>query len=928
MNKNKYSTSVFIIASLLAISSYFILFQNKSDDFKIKSKFIDSIFNSLSEKEKISLLIVNENINDTTFFFSKQFKYKKRTFSLEPTYVLTKSIDFKKLLTVDDTIFEKKYFEFISLKNDFNNCNLINFEIGELFNIQQFNDTIFFKKIIQIVHFAYKNLSNNRIITVPYLNFADSTQSKNYEQILNQFNQFIAYTIEDQQQIKQIESQKKQNLIIGTEKVFESYENFIISNADMLITNDSLATKKIIELYRINKNYKTKIDKKISKIIYYKLMLQANEEPKKLFLDFPIDDLNKYFELNLVKKSIVNIKNTKVSIPLSLTEKKQIIIVSKNNNYTEFENTLKHFAASNFQIQKINNINDIEKTLNTNGIRILILDSIELQQDEILTIKKYEKDSSILLINIGYLKNLQILKNFPNLMFSWQSDSLGQHYISEIIIGALPIEGILPLKGFDPIKSKAIKLGYDTPEALGLNSNKLEEIDSIVKWAITNNVFPGCQVLVAKNGQIIFDKSYGYIDYSHSSKVTQNTLYDIASITKVVATTLSVMYLYDKGLISLNDKFGKFFKNKTINYLLGKQARDTLVISKDTINILKNKNWRKEIGLSDTMWVNDTLLVLIDTLRYFLTKSDNIFNVAIKDLLTHTSGIQPALPILRYIRNIDKIAINIYADTNKQQTPLNWLARYYSYRYLKDSATVEVARNFYLYNKYADTLWEQTKALRVSSQKKYVYSDVNMILLKILIDSITKQSFNNFVQNTFYKPLGLQYITYKPLEKFSRNNIAPTENDKYWRQQLVWGTVHDPSAALLGGIAGNAGVFSNAYSLAVICQMLLNGGSYNGKQFISQQTVKFFTQKQNEHNRALGFDMWSEKQIAARLASPRTYGHTGFTGNCIWIDPDNNLVFVFLSNRVHPNVNNQLLNKYKIRQKIHQTIYNSLFYFD
>lgn len=911
----------------MAIISYFIVFKNQSENFKIKSKLIDSIFNNLSEKEKISLLIINENVNDTTFFFSKQFIYKKKLFLLEPTYFITKNIDFNSLLTIDDTIFEKQYFEYISLKNDFYNCNLIIFDFLKELNIKQFNDSIYFNRIIDITQNAYKYLHGNRIIAIPYINFEDNTQKKYYNHVLSKFSNYFAYTIETEQQIEQIINAKKQNLIIAKDNVFESLNNFIISNADMLITNDSLLINKIIELYRINKNYKSKIDKKILKIIYYKLIIQANEKPQKMFFDFPIEQLNKYFESNIVKKSIVNVKKSNSLIPISLREKKQILIVSTKNNFTAFEKTLKLFSISNYQLQIINSIDKIEKTINTGSLKILIFDSIELKQKQLEILKKYEQDSNIIVLNIGYLKNLEYLKNYPNLIFSWQNDSLGQHYLAEMLLGALTIDGKIPLSDFNVSKSKAIRLGLDMPEAVGLNSTKLQEIDSIIKWAIAHNVFPGCQVLVAKNGQIVFDKSYGYIDYSRSSKVTKTTLYDIASITKIVATTLSIMYLYDKGLITLNEKFGKYFKNKTINYLFAKQTKDTIVISKDTINILTNKNWREEIGQSDTVWVNDTLLVLIDTLRYFLTKSDNIFNVKIKDLLTHTSGIQPALPILRYIRNIDKIVINIYTDTNKQHQPLDWLTKFYSYRYLKDSANIEVARNFYLYNKYADTIWEQTKALRVSSIKKYVYSEVNMILLKILVDTITKQNFKNFVQNNFYKPLGLHYITYHPLEKFTINNIAPTENDKYWRQQLVWGTVHDPSAALLGGVAGNAGVFSNAYSLAVICQMLLNGGSYNGKQFFSQHTVNVFTQKQNENNRAMGFDMWSEKQIAAKLASPRTYGHTGFTGNCIWIDPDNNLVFVFLSNRVHPNVKNQLLNKYKIRQKIHQTIYNSVFYF-
>ena len=172
--------------------------------------------------------------------------------------------------------------------------------------------------------------------------------------------------------------------------------------------------------------------------------------------------------------------------------------------------------------------------------------------------------------------------------------------------------------------------------------------------------------------------------------------------------------------------------------------------------------------------------------------------------------------------------------------------------------------------------------------------------------------------------MGCRTIGYLPLRHFKRNKIAPTENDKYWRGQVLQGYVHDPSAALMGGVAGNAGLFTNATDLGIIFQMLLNGGVYGGKRYLSSKTIRTFTDYQPETARGIGFDKGTKKNIIAPSASPNSFGHTGFTGTCIWVDPDNELVFVFLSNRVHPSAKNWQINTLKIRQKVHQTIYDAI----
>ena len=250
--------------------------------------------------------------------------------------------------------------------------------------------------------------------------------------------------------------------------------------------------------------------------------------------------------------------------------------------------------------------------------------------------------------------------------------------------------------------------------------------------------------------------------------------------------------------------------------------------------------------------------------------------------------------------------------------------RIYSNRYIKDSSEVQIAAGMFLNKRYKDTLWIDIKQIRCFSRKIYQYSDINMVLLQQTIDSINNFSIDKFVKNTFYNSLGMQ-TTYMPLEYFSYGKIIPTERDNFWRRQLIHGHVHDPSAALLGGISGNAGLFSSAQDLGILFQMLLNGGTYGGRKYLQESTINVFTRTQTDSYRGLGFDKWSKRQIIARSASPNTYGHTGFTGCCVWVDPDSEIVFIFLSNRVHPSAKNWRLNSYKIRNKVHQAVYDAMF---
>jgi CubicO group peptidase (beta-lactamase class C family) len=280
----------------------------------------------------------------------------------------------------------------------------------------------------------------------------------------------------------------------------------------------------------------------------------------------------------------------------------------------------------------------------------------------------------------------------------------------------------------------------------------------------------------------------------------------------------------------------------------------------------------------------------------------------------------------RYLNALlsDSIKKKKNPEFNAKKELLKIYKRYYSNHYIKDSSEIKIAENMFFRKNYMDTLWKKTKQLRVYSRKIYQYSDINMILLQIAIDSLNRQSIDKYVKNQFYLPMGLKTMCFKPADYFSKSSITPTENEQYWREQTLRGDVHDPSAAMLGRVAGNAGLFSNAYDLAVLAQMWLNGGTYGGRRYISESTVKLFTGFQEESHRGLGFDKPSKQSIIGNGAPKESYGHTGFTGTCVWVDPINEIVFVFLSNRVHPNQKNWMINKLKIRQKIHSVVYEAI----
>lgn len=423
---------------------------------------------------------------------------------------------------------------------------------------------------------------------------------------------------------------------------------------------------------------------------------------------------------------------------------------------------------------------------------------------------------------------------FSSLLCGYQDVAESHIAMSQILFGGEPALGKLPVSIAarwpvnTGIETRTDILSYAFPEQIGFVPKDIEHLDSLIQRGIEAKAYPGCQVLVARKGKVFYDKSFGYFTYDKRQKVSPDDLYDIASLTKIFATTLSYMKLYDRGLYKLDE--------------------------------LASKNIHR-------------------------LQSTNKKNLTYRQLLSHEAGLKATL---QYMKDSVYKGTRLMSSEQSSEYP------------------IKIAESIFLYKGFRKILREEIDKSQLGNNK-YLYSDLGFFYLYEALENMTEGTIEQYVYDHFYDSLGLEKITYHPLEKNSLAHIIPTEIDVQWRKQSLRGFVHDPLAALLGGACGSAGLFSNARDLAVLSQMLLQNGRYGGKRYIDSSTIALFTSStfsSKENRRAGGFDKpaLSSDQASpcARSASQSSYGHSGFTGTFFWVDPQRELVFIFLSNRVCP----------------------------
>lgn len=550
-----------------------------------------------------------------------------------------------------------------------------------------------------------------------------------------------------------------------------------------------------------------------------------------------------------------------------------------------------------------------------------------LHRSFLSSLRMLEEVENVLVLNNGPLENLSAFTASKNLLQAYHNHSFSQKVLGQALFGGFGLEAVLPIEINEELvygmgsRTKKSRLAFSPPEEMGLDRRKLARIDTIVYEGMRNLAMPGCQVLVVKNGEIVYDKAFGYQTYARRHRVLRTDLYDIASVTKVAATTLASMKMVDSRKLRLGDRLGRFFKNKQVVvdsiagidslWVIRKPMPDSLEADTSEEIAAVPVVFRSDpnLRIDSIHFEGDSTLVIKTLIGGKSIQKSRIFDIRIKDLLTHHSGLPAGLPIRDFVIYRRK-GYGIY---DKYFSPSE-----------DDEHKVEVAGRFFMRNDYLDTLWEKTKAMELDPFARYKYSDANFVLLQQAIDSINNYPIDSFLNEKIYRPMGLQYLGFRPRERFKSIQIIPTERDK-WRNQLLRGYVHDPTAALLGGVSGNAGLFSNAEDLAHLFQMLLQGGWYGEERFLKKETIFTFTRIQ-KGDRGYGFDMVGQggNAFAAYRAPLGTFGHTGFTGTCVWVDPENELVYIFLANRVHPRANNWKLNELRIRQRIHEAIYEAM----
>jgi beta-glucosidase-like glycosyl hydrolase/CubicO group peptidase (beta-lactamase class C family) len=695
-------------------------------------------------------------------------------------------------------------------------------------------------------------------------------------------------------------------------KPAESAEKAILAGNDILLMPGDVdaVIKHILKQTERGRISPDEIDQHCRRILAAKYWSGLNKY-KPVELKNLYGDLNKpeysLLQRQLISSSITVLENHSKMLPLRhLDTLKVASVVFSNEEETVFQQTLGlympvscyHFRGDGSDhvdslFTSLRKYNLVIASLHSNDIRpangfgipnqmIALIDSLSGHQQVILSIFS----NPYLLNRFDHPDRLQ------SLILAYENAGTVQELTAQVIFGALDAKGLLPVSVKHwPALTPGIqvnglgRLRYSIPFEAGMSADTLNRIESIIANAIDQQAIPGCQVLVARKGIVVFQKAFGTQRYGEKTPVHLDDLYDLASVTKVAATTQALMRLVDEGCTDINQKLSAY-----LAYL-------------DTTN-------KKDILIRDVLMHRAGLMPFIafdmETLEPVFSRQ-SLYSQRLSE--RHPFKIGPG----RYLNKYTRFKEGIMSTSCSASYPL------------------KVADNLYLNRHWIDTIYTGIARSPLKEGNEYVYSDLGLMLIKQLIDTVTGIPFTIYLDSVFYRKLGADHLCFNPLERYARDRIAPTEDDQLFRKQQIQGYVHDPRAAMLGGVSGHAGLFGNANDLAKLFQMLLRKGEYGGERYISKETIAQFTGIQPEianNRRGLGFDKpesdTTKTSPACRAASPESFGHTGFTGTMVWADPVYDLIYVFLSNRVYPDAMENKLLEMNVRTDVQQVIYNAI----
>jgi beta-glucosidase-like glycosyl hydrolase/CubicO group peptidase (beta-lactamase class C family) len=482
---------------------------------------------------------------------------------------------------------------------------------------------------------------------------------------------------------------------------------------------------------------------------------------------------------------------------------------------------------------------------------------------------KLNAQKKLILVLFGNPYALKYFDGYHNLICAYDNSAEAQDIAAQIVFGAIPAKGRLPV-GVGKLELGAGRdlgalgrLKFGLPEQVGIASPKLDRIDSLARQIVETKAAPGCQILVCKQGMVVYEKAFGFLDYQNIDSVTLQTRYDIASVSKVVGTLQAAMMLHSQNKFDLKAKLSDYLP----------QAQNT-----------------------------------------------NKAEIQMEDMLSHQAGLMAFIPLYDLLFERGKLDSNFLSRTRKE------------------NFEIEVCENLFAKNDIHDWILQKALDSRLTKYRNkygkvgYLYSDLGFFFLQKIIETITAERLDLFLKEKLFAPLGLTSMTYNPLQSSDCEGIAPSEYDLTYRKQIIRGYVHDPMASLQRGVGGHAGIFSNALDVAVVLQMNLQGGHYGGEFFFAPQTFQLFNTRpnpKNDNRRAIGWDKplmpnQSGDGPTSELCPQSVFGHTGFTGTCAWADPDNEMIYVFLSNRTFPTALNRKLSRESYRTLIQDCIYQAL----
>ncbi|MFP2995858.1 glycoside hydrolase family 3 N-terminal domain-containing protein [Spongiivirga sp. MCCC 1A20706] len=652
---------------------------------------------------------------------------------------------------------------------------------------------------------------------------------------------------------------------------------FLAGNDMLLISEDvKLASEKIIKAYNDRIFSEERLAHSVKKILKAKYLVGLNN-----YCDVSLENLredlhtieNDLLEEEIYENAITLLKNESEILPIKDLERSKVAYVKFGDaNSDAFVEVLNNYMK--VDVIKAPKLDQLSTKLKPYTHVIIALhkstktpwESYQFTDKEKVWLYEIARNKKVILdvFTKPYaLNDLLTTVNIEAVIASYQNNRVSQEKSAQLIFGAIPFKGGLPVtSGSDfpvgtSLTTKPIsRLKYGLPESVGLSSYGLKKVDSLAQLVVKGAMAPGLQLLIAKKGTVVYHKSLGHHTYDKKQKVKKSHLYDVASMTKIMATLPMVMKLVDSGAISIDTRLRKLSKE------LRKSNKDTLTI---------------------------------------------------KQILSHYGRLKPWIPF--YLKTLDSSSGKL-------------LAQYYQRRRSK-RFSVKVADDLYLRTDYKDSIVKMVLDSDLRDRLEYRYSDLPYYLMKDYIEKTYGKGLDKLVQDNFYKSIGAHFTTYNPLQKFNRKLIIPSENDTYFRNQTVHGYVHDMGAAMLDGVGGHAGIFSNANDVAKIMQMYLQGGSYGGKKYLNEETINGFNTCYycpEMNRRGVGFDkpQLGEKGSTCGCVSMDSFGHSGFTGTYTWADPEKEIIYVFLSNRTYPTMSNRKLIKTNIRTEIQRAIYDAV----